>query len=924
MEFFTKYKMLLSLIGFLGIVSTLITYFYFYKTGSSFMNIRSKKKFSIPTSGVKKITLANGMNVLMLKNTTVPKVLVQIAYNVGSATEQEGERGLAHLLEHMIFKGTEKLSEADLDAIARKYGASYNAYTTIDVTSYYFEANKNNVDPFIDILADCMQNARFDEQHLASELKAVIQELKMYRDDYWNVMFKKAFEQLFTANHPYHHPIIGYKEDLMDLSAANLKRFYQKYYQPNKAALFIVGDIDETALEQKIRATFEPIKGVAQASGAIFPAHHENLTSSKITLYEDVQSNRLGLFCRIPGLRDKHEIVSSALAYMLGDGEGSRLYRMLVDEKQIATAVEAGTYKLQEGGMFYVLVEPVAGKTNECIELIKRVLHAAGQDGFTAQELDHMVKAKAKGLLTAMQKASNITFEWINSFFAHGDEYAFFNRINRYEEITSAAVQQFVKETIHQDLMTIIEVVPLLQGMQSLSEKSKLEADAMDAQILQKYQRTVPLESPRFALTMPEPKQLDFIFPKPDKVVVLENGLRVLLKQNKNLPLITVDCHFKNAFYNTASREGTIINCMMDLLIEGTVGYTKNENVDFFDNYGTDYYFGISSAGLSMLAIEPAAQIKRFIKIMTEPTFPNNAINKICAIHQDSLMRNKESAQDVLFRALKSKMYPGHPFGWTFDEALQDLKTISQSALKALHKKMIAASQMVVSVVGDFELNEMESIIRQEFAALPVGNFEKMVYPKVSFKPGELIDIPMVRDQVVLALARPSVMNIHHEDAVPARLLNYIAFSSLGSRLFQLREECGLFYTAFGGIGAHVSDEYGFDYVGAILSPDKVQETEMLMHGFIAKLAKEGVLDAEVAAARQLYLKSLIDAVSSNSAVASLFGTLEEYGLGFDYYDKVLARIQTLTAQDISALCKKYATTEGMIRIRAGRILTNS
>ena len=188
-----KMLIVLSIIGGVG----LMVLHNFYR-GKRVSFTRTKKHFTIPKREVKKVVLKNGMTLLVYPDHSSPKVLVQIAYDIGAYVERSGERGLAHLIEHMIFKGTQKLSETDIDEIARKYGASHNAFTSMDVTSYYLETNRNNWKPFISILADCMQNARFEEQHLASELKAVIQELKMYKDDYWSIMFEKI--DLFIHN----------------------------------------------------------------------------------------------------------------------------------------------------------------------------------------------------------------------------------------------------------------------------------------------------------------------------------------------------------------------------------------------------------------------------------------------------------------------------------------------------------------------------------------------------------------------------------------------------------------------------------------------------------------------------------------------------------------------------------------------------
>ncbi len=186
----------------------------------------------MPTERVVKKVLPNGMTILAMQDKSIPQVLVQIAYDIGSAVEQSHERGLAHLIEHMIFKGTQQLSEGDIDAIARKFGADFNAFTSWDCTSYYFQTDNANWRHFINILFDCMKNARFDDQHLASELRAVVQELNMYKDKYIRSMQEKAFCQTFPANHPYHFPIIGFKEELANLTAADLRTFYHKYYHP--------------------------------------------------------------------------------------------------------------------------------------------------------------------------------------------------------------------------------------------------------------------------------------------------------------------------------------------------------------------------------------------------------------------------------------------------------------------------------------------------------------------------------------------------------------------------------------------------------------------------------------------------------------------------------------------------------------------
>src|SRR3990170_7174781 len=187
--------------------------------------------------------LDNGLTVLVYPRHSIPKVSTQLWYNVGSKDEKTGEKGLAHLLEHMIFKGTKRLSESDINLITTKLSGSCNAFTSYDYTGYLFDFPTQNWKHSIEILANCMTNCTFKEELLNSELKAVIQELKMYRDYYSSGLMEELVSTIYS-DHPYHHPIIGYKQDLWNITRESLLEFYHKHYTPNNATLVVVGDVE--------------------------------------------------------------------------------------------------------------------------------------------------------------------------------------------------------------------------------------------------------------------------------------------------------------------------------------------------------------------------------------------------------------------------------------------------------------------------------------------------------------------------------------------------------------------------------------------------------------------------------------------------------------------------------------------------------
>lgn len=920
MELFVKYKLLLSVIALLGVGGALTLWFYWRQRASSGSFAFGRRNFHVPTEGVKKVVLDNGMTLLMYKSTAQPKVLVQMAYNVGSYIEQEGERGLAHLLEHMIFKGTQKLSESDLDDISRKYGASYNAFTSMDVTSYYFEVDKNNWMPFVEILADCMQNARFDEQHLNSELKAVLQELKMNRDQYWNMMFQKICGVLFPANHPYNHPIIGFKEDLMNISAARVKAFYKKYYQPNRATLFVVGDIDHEEVTKQVKALFSAMPNAHAPIQAEFPELPAQLSATTVRTFEDVQSEQLGFFWRVPGRKDPKELFGEAAAFLLAHGEGSRLYRRLVDEQKVAASVAAYAYTFMEAGIFWILVEPLPGKIDACRAIVTAELKKAAEHGFEPHELEHMIRGQAKGFFSGLQKYTSMAYEWIDSFFATGDEYEFFNRADRFAKVSSIQVQDYIKEYLDSLTMNQMDVVPMPEKFAKISVAAKQQSDELDRKILTKYVRTAPVEPASYALHVPPPHPLEFTFPKPDRMLTLDNGLTLIMRQNKNLPLVSVDCKFKEGYYLASSKESSAMSLMMGSLIEGSEGFDKNANVGFFELYGADYGFGADGGSLSMLSDEVEKLLARFYHILAKPKFAKEAIEKLKILQIDSFQRSLDDPMSVAVKLLKSKIYAGHPFGWTFEEGIELTKKLNEQALDALHKQLVTPNNMVLTIVGDFDVDVMQAIVQRVFGKWKAGTEYAVTYPeRANVQKGEF-DAPMLRDQVVLVMGQPSPLNYYHEDVVPVRLLNYIIFYSLGSRLFKLREQSGLFYTAFGQLAAGAGVEKGFDYMGALLSPENVIKSEALIKELVDDAGKGNIAADELEAAQRMYLKTLLDLVSTNGSVAGMLTMLHTWKLGFDFYDKALARVQGMTLPEINKIAQHYCTTKSMIRVRAGRM----
>ncbi|MBU4269377.1 insulinase family protein [Candidatus Dependentiae bacterium] len=889
------------------------------------LNLNMKVESNMDFPNIRKVVLKNGFTVLIFKTTQTPKVLLQIAYDIGSWVEKSGERGLAHLIEHMIFKGTDKFAEGDIDAIARKFGADFNAFTSKDITSYYFEVNKNNWKPFVEILAECMQNAKFDAEHLASEFKAVIQELRMMKDNHFRQMIEIATGNTFPSNHPYHAPVIGYKQDLVNISAQNLKAFYKKYYKPERATLFMVGDIDLDEAENIAVQNFSNLDngdGISHFDESLSSVFElvSNSTTNNTVLYEDVTQELQGFYWLIPGLNAKGKELVSVVESVIGTGEGSRLYKRLVEKEKVAASVAAFGHQLMHAGLFFIIVEPLKNKSAICKKLIIEELNNIVKNGVEKSEIEKVVNTREREHFQQLQSLQSFTYEWLESFIATKDEYDIFASVNRYAKVSSDKIVEFVKNYLDTFFVNEISVLPLPEDKKSTWQKLKEKSEEMDKLILAKHQRTAPLETPTFVNKVKNPEKLSFEFPKPDKDFTLENGLNVLIHKNQPWPIFSASLRFKQAAFFADSKEGILLDFMMNYLMEGAAGFSKEQNVDFFENLGATYSFDVTGGFVSSLTKNIDSVLSRFADILTKPDFPESEFEKLREILLDLYERRKDSQKDLGLKIFKNLIYKNHPFNWSFDDAIQIIKTVDIKKLKELHKKYVTPQNMILSIVGNFDLDKTENKIRNIFSSWHGEKFLVEEKKSGDFDKNLNVDQFMLRDQVMLIMGRPSNIDIYHDDYVPVKILDFIVFSSLGSRLFQLREQTGLFYTASGMFAAGASRVNGFDYVTSILNLENVEKAENLFKSVIDEIGKDGVLQHELDASKQGYLKDIIDITASNEALAMVYARLKSFDLGFDYYNKVLNQVQSMTLEDINKICTKYFNSKDMCKVRVGRV----
>ncbi len=304
---------------------------------------------------VEEIQLENGFRALLLVRRNLPIVASSIWYRVGSRDERTGETGLSHFLEHMMFKGTERYAKGEIDLLTSKMGGSNNAFTSNDVTAYYFSLASDRWETALEIEADRMLACTLDEAEFAAEKKVVLEELAMGEDDPWRSLYQRAESQLWQV-HPYHHPVIGWREELERLEVATMRDYYQRHYGPNRAFLVAVGDFDTDRVEKRIIELFGDLPATAEdRSRCLAEPLPDGERRSAMRSPGKIARMATGTpTCRM-GERD--DFVLDVIGSVLSTGRSSRLQSKLIFEEKMATSVTAFSEARDDPGGFWIAME---------------------------------------------------------------------------------------------------------------------------------------------------------------------------------------------------------------------------------------------------------------------------------------------------------------------------------------------------------------------------------------------------------------------------------------------------------------------------------------------------------------------------------------------------------------------------------------
>lgn len=865
-----------------------------------------------------KYLLDNGLTLLVRRVHGVSQVAVDVWYNVGSKDEHESERGFAHLLEHMTFKGTHMLSETDIPVITQKLGAACNAATSYDWTHYYYLVPVDNWHQVLPLLADCMRNCTLKDDMLNSELKAVIQELRMNNDQYTRMLSLELMRLAFQG-HPYQYPTIGYQQDLYNASSRTLKKFYDQYYAPNNATVVIAGDIDPDEAYAQVQHCFGAIAAGHQKEMHEYTLQ-EQCVARSATIYRPVNRAVVGMAFTIPGLKKSNQWATDLLMCALGNGRHSRLYKKIVTELQLATSINAGNWELFDTDICMITYEPCQQESIATINtLIHEELQKIATEGPTQEELERGIKQVESAYQTFLESVAGQAYALGYQYTALRDERCLELQFPTDLDTLKADIQQLLYDYYSTTRTHTVTLLPLPEIDTQRWQDAQLEYDDKDATILTAHMRESAVEEPRAAHVFNAQIRDAIRCIKPLQYT-LPNGLRILYYHNPTISKITVRLGLPGIKVEHEPHEQRgVYQLLATMVTEGTQNHPGQSWSYELEKRAIGFTIANNALYMHMLKSELVPGLRLLHELVTQAELSDASFKKASLLAMNQYKRFVDSSQEQVNMLANQLIYKNHPWGVSHLLTPELLNTLTPEAVRESYTKISTPHNATVIVVGDLSDYDIPTVIEEIFGTWSGDTIEPIVYPPATpITKAEYI-ISINRDQTALLWAGLSVNRFDH-DYVPLALFNTILSNGISGKLFQLREQTGAFYAISGAGVVGATQQPGMAYVRTLVSNKRLEEVKVMIEQVIATVA-DTVKQDELEAAQRALLYDMHAAYDTQRDTVNTFTLLDTYDLPHDFFVTRAQEIKAVTLEDVRRAVKRVFDLEHMIFIKAGRVV---
>ncbi|MHC5674512.1 M16 family metallopeptidase [Nostoc sp.] len=927
------------------------------------------------TENVRKTVLENGLTVLTKEVHTAPVVTVQVWYKVGSRNEEPGVNGIAHQLEHMMFKGT-KNRPIQFGRLFSALGSDSNAFTSYDQTAYYGTVERNKLKALLVLEADRMQNSQIEPEQLASEKRVVISELQGYENSP-EYRLNRAVMQAVFPNHAYGLPVGGTKADVEKFQVEQVQKYYRNFYSPDNAVLVIVGDFQTANTLETVKEVFgELAKRVRseercpESFGTSYPELVEGLrvtpaeglgVRSKNTFTSSDSALNTPIVLREPGAGRLLQVVYplpdanqpdvpalDVMDYIFTEGRNSRLYQALV-ESGLANEVTASVTSLRESGWYEVLVTAGSKQDLKKIDsMLSSAIANVAEKGVTSEEVE---QAKTQLIADVILSNRDITSQAMrlgHDQTTAGDYHYTDRYLTAVRLVKPTDVVAVINKYLRKEARTVGFFEPTQKQITEVGDKPD------SAQTTENFSPAAPVLLSEVVKYLP-PSATDALLavvgisaglasplPRGDakgeralasgrediaqvlpEQFKLTNGLRILLLRDNSTPTVTLSGHIQAGTEFDPDNQAGLAAFVAANLLNGTNSKNVLTIAKVLAERGASLDFQAYSEGVHIEGDSLAEDLPILIEVLADVvkncTFPVKDLElhrqQTLTDLQQELDEPSEVAKRIFVQSIYPKKHPLHTF--PTEESLQQIQRQDVIDFKAKHYR---PDTTVLALVGDFDLDKVRSLLKNEFGNWEVsGEAPTLKYPPVSM-PEKIVSLNPVlpgKAQAVTYMGCTSINRYDHRFHAALVLNQILGGDTLSSRLgAEVRDRQGLSYGIYSYFQA--LKNAGTFLIEMQTSPEDSTKAIASTRQILQQIHQQGVTALEVETAKCTLISNYNVSLANPEELTDRILINEVYGLDKVELHSFTDKIQKVTLAQVNQAARELLHPDQILAVTAG------
>ena len=868
--------------------------------------------------GITQYRLPNGLQVLLFPDPSKQTITVNVTYLVGSRHEGYGETGMAHLLEHLLFKGSPRHKDVPQELTA--HGARPNGSTWYDRTNYFetFAATDQNLEWALDLEADRMVNAFVARKDLDSEMTVVRNEFEMNENSPATVLEERVLSTAFLW-HNYGKSTIGARADIEQVPIDRLQAFYKRYYQPDNAVLLVAGRIDEAATLAKVARHFGAIPRPARALPATYTTEPTQDGERSVTLRRTGDVQLVAAAYHVPALAHPDAAAVDLLSTILLEPPAGRLHKALVEAGK-AASVGGYAAALHDPGFLFLMAEVRQEQPLEAARAaLLGTLDGLAAAPITKEEVDRARTKLLKEIELTLNASDKVGLH-LSEFMGAGDWRLYFLHRDRLRAVTPEQVQTAALRYLKPSNRTIGIFVP-----EAKPDRSEIPVTPDLVALFKDYQGDAAVAAGE--AFDPSPAAVEARLTR----AALPGGLKVAFLPKKTrggAVSLALDLRFGDE--KVLAGKAAVTDLAADLLLRGTARRTRQQIQDELDRLRARVHVAVPLPGLLTVGIEtvreslPAA-VALVSECLREAAFPEKELEELRQANLAEIEQQKSEPQAIGMIAFNRHVNPWPKGDVRYvplpDELVADYRSATLAEVKAFHAGLLGGQVGEVAVVGDFDPAAVRAALEAGLdgwkAARPYARVERPYRPA----PAERIKLELP-DKANALLAAGFPLELRDDDADwPALLMgNYMLGGGfLNSRLaVRIRQKEGLSYGAGSSLTASPLDRSGRFMAYAIFAPQNEAKLLAALNEELARALKDGFTDAELRDAKAGWLQSRQMARSQDGGLAQALATGSFLGRTLAWDEALEKKVSALGAADVQAAMKRHLDFAKLTVVTAG------